>query len=212
MVNNTVLCLEMAMRLAGQKLLDKAFIHDLGESALMAGLITVPQAFQEDADGASLAMQAGAGIGAAMATRPIARKAGRAVGRQVDQRRSTEPFPTDLGGYGKRYVETKGLGRTYLDAMANIFPGSRHAGMQAEARIASDYARVPEILQTLQRPQDPIKVKRARALNSDDAGRPLTGAEADIGFLAGALGDNIAQLMVQSGVAQLTSGGELAPD
>lgn len=195
-------------RKAGARLLDRAVIHDLGESMAMAGLITVPQIFTADeVNGQQLALQAGAGIGAAMLTRPVARSGGRALGRMIDSKRADKVYPADIRGHFESLTRDIEQGNQYAKYYHGlgmpILKSSRQAGYNAQLRQAIDYQTpngpMHPFLEKVLRASDPLVIDRSNAYNTVN-GRKLTGMEADLGVIAGAFGDNVAQALVQLGL------------
>ena len=185
-------------RVAGQRLLDRAIIHDLGESLAMAGLITVPQLLSEESDKEALAIQAAAGVGAAMATRPLARRAGRAVGRQIDKRPGATQYPTDTVGYFQAMQKDPSIFK-HLHKPMNMLASSRDTMHSTAGRMMTDYAGIPAWQAAVLKNVDPVRYTRAKAYNTVD-GKVLNGMEADLGVIAGAFGDNVAQALVQLGL------------
>ena len=197
------------MRKAGKKLLERPFIHDLGETMATAGALTVPQllTMNELDDPNHIAVAAGAGIGTALLARPIGRSGGRALGRAIDRMRKDKVYPADLEGYvtalGEDVIKggiSKFMAEKYHSLGMNLLWSSRQSGAGARLRQMTKYETVPEALKPIVKATDPIRIMRSDAYNTVD-GRKLTGMEADLGLLTFAFGDNLAQALVQMAIA-----------
>ena len=167
------------MRKAMDELLKHAIVHDLGETAAQAGLMSVIQ-LANGVDPEDVAATAGIGFGTGMVARPAMAKIGGVVGRQMDKHMSP-PINESL----------------YNKAMTFI-PSTRQQDV-AMQRVMDD-PKAPAGLKTIVSSLYPLAHKRMEAFygplkESMAKGGPIQGLyEGDMSVLARFFGDNVAQI------------------
>lgn len=164
------------MRKAVDKLLEKAIVHDIGETAAQTGLIAGIQ-LANGVDPEQVAMSSTLGFATGTAARPLMRAGGAAVGR------SAEKFST-----------AKQAPNTYHNVMQYL-PGTRQSYTSINNAL-NDSNTAPGIKALLSM-VEPLNTSRARAFYTKADGSTAGPLEGDFSVIARMFGDNIAQAAAQ---------------
>ena len=161
------------MRKAVDGLLKHALTHDIAETAAMTGIGSLIHA-ANGMEGEDVAQAAAIGFGTGMASRPLMRHGGAAVGRMMDKH-----MPMDMADKPNWY----NLG------MAYGVPGSRQSVLANEHYINSSNP----LVSNLSAAALPINKMRRDAFMVDGKGNPLGDWEGDMSVIGRMFGDNVAQ-------------------
>lgn len=162
------------MRKAFEKLLERAIVHDIGESALQSGVGALILA-GNGAEPEDIAAASAAGFGTAMIARPALRGGGALLGRQFEGKAGEMP-------------------QWYHRGMS-FLPGSRQSVYGMDQALANP--QTPQGLKQFFKSVKPVNDLRHKAYYSNDKGELLGMMEGDMSLIARMFGDNVAQAGIQ---------------
>jgi len=164
------------MRKAVDKLLERAIVHDVGETAAQTGLIAGLQ-LANGVDPEQVAAASALGFATGTAARPIMRAGGAAVGRAAE-----------------KYSTAKQAPNAYHTVMQFI-PGTRqsYTAMQDILNNPKTPIGIKGIMSSI----EPINTSRARAFYNKADGTQSGPLEGDFSVIARMFGDNVAQAAAQ---------------
>ena len=174
------------MRKAFDKLLEKAWVHDAGDTAAQAGIGAVIMA-ANGMEAEDIAAATGIGAATAMIARPSLRAGGAFIGKQFDGLNKQAP---DFYTRGMMFV-----------------PGTRHNKASIDY-LAQDEKANPA-LRAMMQGIKPINDKRVDAYYRDRNGKPMGMIEGDAAVLARMFGDNVLQAGIQLAIPSMM--GQSAP-
>lgn len=164
------------MRKAVEKLLERAIVHDVGETAAQTGLIAGIQ-LANGADPEQVAAASALGFATGTAARPVMRAGGAAVGRAAEKYSTVKQAPN---AYNTVMQFIPGTRQSY-SAMQNVLNNPK-APIGMKAFISA---------------VEPVNTSRARAFYTKADGSSLGPLEGDFSVLARMFGDNVAQAAAQ---------------